>query len=104
MSFYDNFVKICRARGESPSHAVEAAGLSRSMLSKFVKYPDRVPSGETAKKLVDYFGCSYEDLFSTPKFRRSEAAVKIQMLVDRMEECDQVKLLRLIQFMQENRE
>lgn len=104
MSFYDNFVRICRARGESPSHAVEAAGLSRSMLSKFLKYPDRVPSGETAKKLVDYLGCSYEDLFCVPKFTRTDTAIKIQLLVDKMEDREQEFFLKFIQFMQENRE
>ena len=105
MPFLDNFLNICEARGESPSHALESAGLAKSLLSKWRKYPDRVPYGDTVKKLADYFGCTFEDLFySGPVNTRTETAIKIQSAVDKLDEKQQKFLLRFIQFMMENQE
>ena len=96
MNLIDNFLARCEARGESPSHALEAAGLSKSFLSKFKKYPDRVPQGDSLAKIAKYFGCTIDDLlYETEK---SEAALKISSLVDKMTPEQQETLLKLIQF------
>ena len=80
MSFLENFEQQCRLRGESPSHALEAAGLSRSLLTKWRNRPDRVPYGITIQKLANYFGCSFDSLDDTGRSSRYEsdelAAVK----------------------------
>jgi len=80
MSFLENFEQQCRLRGESPTHALEQAGLSRSLLAKWRERPDRMPYGATVKKLADYFGCAFEDLDPSGRTSRYEtdefAAVK----------------------------
>jgi len=97
--FLDNFLARCEARGESPSHALEAAGLSKSCLSKWKKYPDRTPTGDTVLQIANYFGCTFEDLlYSGPVKARTKTAMKIQAIVDSLSPDQQEYLLRLIQF------
>lgn len=96
MYLVDNFLARCEARGESPSHALEAAGLSKSFLSKFKKYPDRVPQGDSLAKLANYLGCTIDDLLFDQK--KSEISAKISSLVDKMTPEQQEYLLRYIQF------
>lgn len=99
MTFLENFLTRCEARGESPTHALESAGLSKSCLSKWRKFPDRVPTGDTVLQLANYFGCTFEDLlYSGPVFRRTKTAMKIQSLVDNLTEDQQEYLLKFILF------
>lgn len=99
MNFLESFTARCEARGESPSHALEAAGLSKSFLSKVKKYPTRVPSGESLDKIAKYFGCTVDDLlYSAPANNRSVTAIKIQSFVDKMEPEQQEYLYRMIRF------
>lgn len=74
MGFLQNFEEICRKRGESPSHALESAGLSRAAYGKWKKNPDRTPTGKTIELLMNYFGCSYDQLVGrrTDSTRQSE--------------------------------
>ena len=62
MDFLRNFEEFCRKRGESPSHALEAVGLSRSAYGKWKKNPDLMPTSKTVDLLAKYFGCTYEQL------------------------------------------
>ena len=96
MNLIDNFLARCEAKGESPSHALEAAGLSKSFLSKFKKYPDRVPQGDSLAKIAKYFGCTIDDLLFDSQ--KSEVSAKISNLVDKMTPDQQEYLLRYIQF------
>ena len=96
MNLIDNFLARCEAKGESPSHALEAAGLSKSFLSKFKKYPDRVPQGDSLAKIAKYFGCTIDDLLFDSQ--KSEVSAKISNLVDKMTPEQQEYLLRYIQF------
>lgn len=96
MNFIENFVSRCEARGETPSHALEAAGLSKSLLSKLRKHPDRTPNGETLTKIANYFGCTVDDLLWPQP--RSTMSIKIQALVDKMNPDEQERLYRLVCF------
>ena len=99
MNFLENFTARCEARGESPSHAIVAAGLSKSFLSKIKKYPTRTPGGESLAKIASYLGCTVDDLLvpeDVPK--RSITAIKIQALVDRMNAEQQETCYRMIRF------
>ena len=96
MNFIDNFVSLCEARGEAPSHALEAAGLSKSLLSKLRKHPDRMLNGESLTKIANYLGCTVDDLLNPQA--RSPISVKIQALVDKMSPDEQERLYRLICF------
>ena len=98
MNFIDNFVARCEARGESPSYALEHAGLSKSFLSKMKKFPDRTPAGETLFKIASYFGCTVDDLLDSAPYSRTKTAIKIQALVDRMTPEQQDYIYRLISF------
>ena len=99
MTFLENFLSRCEARGEAPTHALEAAGLSKSCLSKWRKYPDRTPTGDTVLQIANYFGCTFEDLlYSGPVRSRGKTALKIQNLVDKLTEEQQEYLLKFIQF------
>lgn len=99
MSFVDNFLDMCNARGETPSHALQASGLSKAFLSKLKKYPDRAPNSESVQKIALYFGCTADDLlYDGPINKRTRTAIKIQSLVDKLPEDQQEYLLRFIRF------
>lgn len=62
MTFLENFLYQCKLKGVSPSGALDAIGMSRSLYCKWKKQPEKMPYGHTVKKLCDYFGCPYEAL------------------------------------------
>ena len=62
MCFYDNFIKLCKAKGVAPSKALVDAGLSKSLNSKWANNPYSTPNGETLTRLAAYFGCSISEL------------------------------------------
>ncbi len=73
--FYDQFVKLCEAKGTSPSRAAIEAGLSKSTISKWKTTPDAEPSGTALKKLSEYFSLSVaEVLGEKPKQKEKPAA------------------------------
>lgn len=100
MTFLDSFEQICRSRGEAPSHALEACGLSKSLYQKWKKNPDRFPYGSTIRKLADYFGCSFEDLDGTGPTKRTktEMYMILENRIARLSERDQKLLLKYIDF------
>ena len=55
MNFFDNFCHQCDLKGVKPSRALEDAGLSKSLYQKWRAKPDRMPYGDTVKKLCDYW-------------------------------------------------
>ncbi len=63
--FYDRFVSLCRQRGESPSRAAEAAGLSKATVTKWKQDPAACPSGSAISKLTRYFGISVAELLGS---------------------------------------
>ena len=60
--FYDKFVKICKAKGISPSRAAIEAGLSKSTVTKWKATPDAEPTGAAIKKLTEYFEITVAEL------------------------------------------
>ena len=58
--FYDQFVKLCKARGVSPSAVMVSIGLNKSNATFWKK--GSIPKGETLQKLADYFGVSIDYL------------------------------------------
>lgn len=61
MSFYEHFAQLCKQRNIKPTRAALDMGLSKSLPNKW-KTTDAKPSGETLKKIADYFGVSADDL------------------------------------------
>lgn len=58
--FKDQFVKICNAKGVSPSAACKAIGLSHSTYAQWDD--ESVPRRSTLQKFADYFGVSVDYL------------------------------------------
>lgn len=99
MPFVDNFLNMCEARGETPSHALTTVGLSKAFLSRLKEYPERMPNCESVQKIASYFGCTIDDLlFGGPLNNRTKTAMKIQTLVDKLLPEQQEYLLQFILF------
>ena len=74
--FYDNFIKLCKQRGVTPSAVMRTIGLNKSSASYWKK--GTTPSSDTLRKLADYFGVSMDYLSGNvwdPKYvlRESDA-------------------------------
>ena len=59
--FYDNFLRICKEHGISPSRAAEACGINRSNVSNW-KANGYTPRSDVLNKIADYFGVSVDYL------------------------------------------
>ena len=55
MSFYESYIQLCQERGLKPTPAAEAAGLPKSIVSKWKSKPESFPNTQTLRKLCDYF-------------------------------------------------
>ena len=99
MTFLDNLEYICKARGESVCHALEGAGLNKSLYTKWKHKTNKMPSSQTMLKLAKYFGCKVSDL--DPNYDKpnvSELVSTITAAVNALPERDQEKLLAYILF------
>lgn len=62
MTFYNNFLALCRQKNVSPTAAANAIGLSNATVSRWKK--GSVPFDATLHKIADYFGVTVEDLLA----------------------------------------
>lgn len=60
--FYDKYAQLCKRRGVSMSAAAAAAGLSRSLVTKWKTNNVDVPSPDVLKKLSAYFNMPVSEL------------------------------------------
>ena len=60
--FYENYVALCRDKGESPSKAAQNAGLSKTAVTGWKQNPNALPSPSVLQKLCTYFGVGQEAL------------------------------------------
>lgn len=60
--FYDNYLKICEARGVSPTRVLSDLGISKSSYGHWKNGGE--PLNETKKKIADYFGITVSELIS----------------------------------------
>lgn len=58
--FYENFVKICKNRGEYPTNVVSNLGLANSSQTKWKK--GAIPSVATIRKIADYLHVTVSEL------------------------------------------
>ena len=100
MTFLENFEQQCRLRGESPSHALTAAGLSATLYAKWKKQPERMPYGATIQKLADYFGCPFEFLETGGRASRDETDTMTALIqcLRKLPEHDQYHILSYVLF------
>lgn len=60
--FYDKYAQLCKRRGVSMSAAAVAAGLSKSLVTKWKTNNVDVPSPDVLKKLSAYFNMPVSEL------------------------------------------
>jgi phage repressor protein C with HTH and peptisase S24 domain len=61
VSFYDNYERLCREKGKSPSSLADELGFNRSTVSGW-KRNGAKPRPELAMRIADYFGISVTEL------------------------------------------
>lgn len=59
--FWENFYKMCMARGTKPNPVAKEIGISSGILTKW-KVTGALPSGENLVKIADYLDCSVDYL------------------------------------------
>ena len=64
MLFYDNFERICRERGTTPSGAVTAIGKNKTTAGNW-KRNNTIPQEEVLVELADYLKCDVSDFFKS---------------------------------------
>ena len=86
--FFDSFLKYCELNGESPSAAMENAGVSHSMLAKW--RAGKEPTNPTKAKLAKYFGITMSEFSGEIK---EKPATKSDEPAGRKERFNAVMLL-----------
>ena len=66
MNFLDSFLMLCERKDVPPSRALEDAGLSKSLYSKWKQKPESIPNGATLEKLAKYFMVPIDTLKGNP--------------------------------------
>lgn len=65
MSFYENYVRLCNMRGQSPSGAALSMGIEKSSVSRWAR--GSLPRYATLVKLSEYFGVQVSELLGDDK-------------------------------------
>ena len=86
--FYDKYAKICKQRGISNSAAAVAAGLSKSLVTKWKTNKVETPSPEVLEKLSAYFNIPISELLG-----EDEVGIKKEQLTEYDGLSDNKKLL-----------
>ena len=100
--FYENYLKLCAARQESPTAVSKKIGLSNAAATGWKK--GKKPSEVTLEKLAVYFGVAREDLTgeeqkekpSTPEGDGLDA--RFDELLSQMTDADRADLLEYMEF------
>jgi transcriptional regulator with XRE-family HTH domain len=60
--FYDKFLELCSKKGVKPTPAATAAGISKSLVTKWKTDRIEIPSPEVLSKLSKYFNIPVSEL------------------------------------------
>lgn len=93
MSFYDRYIKLCQLRGVSPARAAEDAGISRSLPSKWKRYPTTAPNIENVKQLSNYFGVSVNELLNDSTDEPAEADEELMDMLEMLRMRPECRML-----------
>ena len=79
--FFDNFERICKERGTSPSAVVSEIGKSKNTASNWKKF-GTIPKNQELEDLAFVLKCKVSDFFSDPvdKFEAEQSADLRQVL------------------------
>ena len=91
--FYDKYAEICKQRGISMSAAAQAAGLSKSLVTKWKVNRVDVPSPDVLKKLSAYFGIPVSELIGEEEEKEKPTVIDDGLSEDMRELMDCIKKL-----------
>lgn len=100
--FYENYLKLCAARQESPTAVSKKIGLSNAAATGWKKR--KKPSEVTLEKLAVYFGVAREDLTGEEQKEKpapSEGSgldARFDALLSQMTDADRADLLEYMEF------
>lgn len=63
--FYDEFIRLCNAKEETPSSVARRIGVDKSAVTRWSK--GAMPRGTTMAKLAEYFGVTVGELLGYEK-------------------------------------
>lgn len=63
--FWDNYTKLCKENGTSPTALAIELGFSNATATRWKK--GSIPNGSTLKKIADYFGITVSELLGETK-------------------------------------
>jgi transcriptional regulator with XRE-family HTH domain len=100
--FYENYLKLCAARQESPTAVSKKIGLSNAAATGWKK--GKKPSEVTLEKLAVYFGVAREDLTGEEQKEKpapgegSGLDARFDALLSQMTDADRADLLEYMEF------
>ncbi len=101
--FYENYLKLCAARQESPTAVSKKIGLSNAAATGWKK--GKNPSEVTLEKLAVYFGVAREDLTGEKGKKEkptpgegSRLDARFDELLSQMTDADRADLLEYMEF------
>lgn len=99
--FYENYLKLCAARQESPTAVSKKIGLSNAAATGWKK--GKKPTEVTLEKLAVYFGVAREDLTGEEQKEKlapggSELDARFDALLSQMTDADRSDLLEYMEF------
>lgn len=68
--FYDEFIRLCNERGETPTAVTRIVGVDKSAASRWAN--GAIPRGTTMAKLADHFGVTVGELLGYEKSESSK--------------------------------
>ena len=63
--FYDEFIRLCNASGQTPSSVARSIGVDKSAVTRWSK--GAMPMGTTMARLADHFGVTIGELLGYEK-------------------------------------
>lgn len=100
--FYENYLKLCAARQESPTAVSKKIGLSNAAATGWKK--GKKPSEVTLEKLAVYFGVAREELTGEEQKEKpapgegSGLDARFDALLSQMTDADRADLLEYMEF------
>ena len=102
MNFLNNFLTLCERKDVPPTRALEDAGLSKSLFSKWKKQPGTVPNAETLDKLSRYFLVSTDAILGgnpfSPALSGLEGMLEIEELVLAASNMDRATRMNVLSY------
>ena len=100
--FYDEYAQLCKKRGISMSAAAVAAGVSKSLVTKWKTNKVKTPSPEVLEKLSAYFGVPVSQLLGEEAKKEQPTEInglsdELVELIGVLKELPQDKILALLQ-------